>query len=178
MLDLDLENTRTTLPILESKGMRAIFQEKGKKGKNIRKHGQKCTIFENILKKGKWLSMIVTRNNLLEKGQLTGADLILDILGFDFRYTGLGLEKCSGDLTGVKLISWYIGLDKKEHLAYLTGLGLILLYIRLGLYIRKIWRLLELSIKQYTVLEIKFRSVNYTLVAWIFKNFEQNKRVW
>ena len=49
--------------------------------------------------------MIVTRNNLLEKGQLTGADLILDILGFDFRYTGLGLEKCSDDLTGVKLIS-------------------------------------------------------------------------
>ena len=39
-------------PILESKGMRAIFQKKGKKGQNIWKFGQKCTKFENILKKG------------------------------------------------------------------------------------------------------------------------------
>ena len=33
--------------------MRAIFQKKGKKGQNIRKFGQKCTKFENILKKGR-----------------------------------------------------------------------------------------------------------------------------
>ena len=41
--------------ILESKGMRAIFQKKGKKyfkkGKNIWKLEKKCTKFENILKK-------------------------------------------------------------------------------------------------------------------------------
>ena len=46
--------------ILESKGMRAIFQKKGKKkivkkGQNIWKFGQKCTKFENILKKGRRL---------------------------------------------------------------------------------------------------------------------------
>ena len=44
-------------PILESKGMRAIFQKKGKKnvkkGQNISKFGQKCTKFENSLKKGR-----------------------------------------------------------------------------------------------------------------------------
>ena len=28
---------------------------------------------------------------------------------------------------------------------------------------------------EYTILEIQFRSVNYTLVARICKNFEQNK---
>ena len=38
--------------IVESKGMRAIFQKKGKKGYNIWKFGQKCTKFENILKNG------------------------------------------------------------------------------------------------------------------------------
>ena len=40
-------------PILESRGMRAIFQKKSKKGQNIRKLGQKCTKFENILKEGR-----------------------------------------------------------------------------------------------------------------------------
>ena len=44
-------------PVLESKGMHAIFQKKGggnvKKGQNIWKSGQKCTRFENILKKGR-----------------------------------------------------------------------------------------------------------------------------
>ena len=54
-------------PILESKGMRAIFQKKGKKGQNIWKFAQKCTKFENILKKGKWLRAIIARNKLLEK---------------------------------------------------------------------------------------------------------------
>ena len=46
-------------PILEKKGMRAIYDKKakktarkGSKGKNIRKFRQKCTKFENILKKG------------------------------------------------------------------------------------------------------------------------------
>ena len=32
--------------------MRVIFQEKGKKGQNIRKFGQKFTKIENILEKG------------------------------------------------------------------------------------------------------------------------------
>ena len=32
--------------------MRAIFQKKGKKEQNTWKFGQKCTKFENILKKG------------------------------------------------------------------------------------------------------------------------------
>ena len=48
-------------PILESKGVRAIFQKKGKKGQNIWKFAQKCTKFENILKKGKWLRAIIAR---------------------------------------------------------------------------------------------------------------------
>ena len=38
-------------PILERKDMHAIFQKKGEKGQNILKFGQKCTKFENILKK-------------------------------------------------------------------------------------------------------------------------------
>ena len=33
-------------PILESKGMHAIFQKKGQKEQNIWKFGQKCTKFE------------------------------------------------------------------------------------------------------------------------------------
>ena len=41
--------------ILESKGMRAIFQKKGKKGQNVWKFEQKCAKYENILKKGRWL---------------------------------------------------------------------------------------------------------------------------
>ena len=47
-------------PILESKSMRAIFQEKGKKvkkclkGQNIWKLRQKWTKFENILNKCIW----------------------------------------------------------------------------------------------------------------------------
>ena len=63
------------MPILEGKGLRAILQingkkmlKKGKKGQNIWKFGQKCTKFENILKKGRWLSAIIARNKLLEKG--------------------------------------------------------------------------------------------------------------
>ena len=43
-------------PILEGKGMRTIFQKKGKKGQNIRQFEQKCTMYKakfgNILKKG------------------------------------------------------------------------------------------------------------------------------
>ena len=35
---------------------------------------------------------------------------------FDSRYIGLGLEKCSHNLTGVRLILWYIGLGLKETL--------------------------------------------------------------
>ena len=61
-------------PILESKGMRAIFQKKGKKyvkkskkGKNIWKFEQKGTKFENILKKNRWLLAIIARNKLPEQ---------------------------------------------------------------------------------------------------------------
>ena len=75
------ENKITHLPepILESNGMRAIFQKnggggrtkkckKGKKGQNIWKYSeQKCTKFEDIFKKGTWLCAIITRNKLLEK---------------------------------------------------------------------------------------------------------------
>ena len=54
-------------PILEDKGMCVIFQRKGKKGQNILKFEQKCTKFENILKKGRWLHVIIACNKLLEK---------------------------------------------------------------------------------------------------------------
>ena len=40
-------------PILESKGMGAIFQKKGKKRQKLSKFEQKCIKFENILKKGR-----------------------------------------------------------------------------------------------------------------------------
>ena len=39
-------------PILESKGVRATFQKKSKKGQNIWKFGQKYTKFVDILKRG------------------------------------------------------------------------------------------------------------------------------
>ena len=42
--------TRTSGPILESKGMRAIFQKKSKKIAKYLKFGQKCTKFENTMK--------------------------------------------------------------------------------------------------------------------------------
>ena len=47
-------NYAFTGPHLESKGMRAIFQEKGTKGPKKAKYlkfEQKCTKFQNILKK-------------------------------------------------------------------------------------------------------------------------------
>ena len=51
--------------------MCAFFSEKGqenvKKVQNIWKFGQKCTKFENILKKGRWLHAIIAHNKLLEK---------------------------------------------------------------------------------------------------------------
>ena len=55
-------------PILESMGMRATFQKKGKKGQNIWKFGQKCTKFENILEKGKWLCAIIALIETARKG--------------------------------------------------------------------------------------------------------------
>ena len=59
--------TLVSRSILESKGMHAIFQKKGKKGEkifeNIWKFGQKYTKFENILKKGRWLHAIIIRIN-------------------------------------------------------------------------------------------------------------------
>ena len=51
-------------PTLESKSMCAIYQKKGKKGQNIWKFGQKCTKFENILKEGRWLYVIITLHKL------------------------------------------------------------------------------------------------------------------
>ena len=53
-------------PILESKGMLAIFQKKGKKGQNIWKFGQKCTTFDNILKKGSLMRATIACMKLLE----------------------------------------------------------------------------------------------------------------
>ena len=52
MKNVASESCNTHLgPILERKGMRAIFSEKGQKRQNIWKFGQKCTKSENILKK-------------------------------------------------------------------------------------------------------------------------------
>ena len=57
-------------PILESKGMRAIFQKKKKTKKqkrpNIWKFEQKCTKFENILKKGSLMRVTIARMKQLE----------------------------------------------------------------------------------------------------------------
>ena len=41
--------------------------KRAKKGQNIWKFGQKCTEFENILKKSRWLHAIITHNKLLKK---------------------------------------------------------------------------------------------------------------
>ena len=57
-------------PILERKGMHAIFQKKGKKkgkkGQNIWKFGQNCTQFENILKKASLMRATITCIKQLE----------------------------------------------------------------------------------------------------------------
>ena len=47
---------------------------------NIWKFGQKCTKFENILKKGKGLHVITTHNKLLDKalGDLSAASIFAD----------------------------------------------------------------------------------------------------
>ena len=65
--------------------MRAIFQKKVKnmlknvkKGQNIWKFGQRCTKFENILKKGKWLRAIIARNKLLEKALVVSFRLLIN----------------------------------------------------------------------------------------------------
>ena len=50
----------TAGPILESTGVHAFFQKKGKKGQNISKFVQKCTKFENILKKGCLMRVTIT----------------------------------------------------------------------------------------------------------------------
>ena len=61
---INLKNTSSLIflqtfigPILESKGMCAISQKKGKNGKNIWTLGQKCTKFENIVKKGCFMQL-------------------------------------------------------------------------------------------------------------------------
>ena len=49
--------------------MGANFQKMGKKywkGQNIWKFGQKCAKFENILKKVRWLQVIIAHNGLVE----------------------------------------------------------------------------------------------------------------
>ena len=43
-----------------------FFRKRAKKAQNIWKFGQKCTKFENILKRGRWLRAIIARNKLLE----------------------------------------------------------------------------------------------------------------
>ena len=43
------------------------FQKKGRKGQNIWKFWQKCTKFDNILIKGRWLRATIARNKLLEE---------------------------------------------------------------------------------------------------------------
>ena len=43
------------------------MQKNVKKGQSIWNVGQKCTKFENTLKKGRWLRTIIARNKLLEK---------------------------------------------------------------------------------------------------------------
>ena len=52
------------------RGRGCDFSEKGQrdveKGKNIWKFGQKCTKFQNILKKGRWMCVIIACNKLLE----------------------------------------------------------------------------------------------------------------
>ena len=48
------------------KDMHAMFQTKGKKGQNIWKFGQKCTKFENILKKGSLMCATIAHMNQLE----------------------------------------------------------------------------------------------------------------
>ena len=65
---LILQWRNITGSILESNGMCGIFQKKGqkKKGGNIGKFGQKCTKYENILKKGKGLCAIIACNKLLQ----------------------------------------------------------------------------------------------------------------
>ena len=51
-------------PILESKSMHAIFQKTGKKGQNIWKFVQKCTKFENILKKGYLIWYLIEKSEV------------------------------------------------------------------------------------------------------------------
>ena len=52
--------------ILESEGVGAIFQKKGKAMLKKGKIFENCTKFENIFKKGRWLHTIIARNKLLE----------------------------------------------------------------------------------------------------------------
>ena len=77
---------------LESKGMRAIFQKKGKKGQNIWKFGQKYTKFQSLLKKGRWLRAIITRNKLLEKSHLVEIFHFVEIQSPFCLYLQNGLE--------------------------------------------------------------------------------------
>ena len=53
--------------------MRAIFPKKGKKEQNIWKFGQKCTKFENILKKGSLRHATVACMKQLEYAQKSKA---------------------------------------------------------------------------------------------------------
>ena len=53
-------------PILEGKDMHVIYSEKGQKGQTVWKFGQKCTKFENILKKDSLVRVIIVRMKQLE----------------------------------------------------------------------------------------------------------------
>ena len=61
--------------ILESKGMRVIFQKKGKKWQNIWKFRQKCTKFENILEKGSLMRTTIACMKQLKYTQQVGLQL-------------------------------------------------------------------------------------------------------
>ena len=80
MINLVNLSNDTSGPILESKGMHMIFQKKRQKGQNIWKFRQKYTKFENILKRGKWLHVIITHSNLLEKALCLGEDVVYNFI--------------------------------------------------------------------------------------------------
>ena len=78
---------------------------------------------------------------------------------------GLGLEKCSDNITGVRLNLWYIGVGLEKHLDCLTGLRLILSYIKLGLIkwinqaetpLENYLDFLELFVKQLIINQVQF----------------------
>ena len=67
---LKYKNTKNLPKIfLSQKWQNLKIFKKGKKRQNIWKYGQKCTKFENILKKGRWLHVIIASYKVLEKSR-------------------------------------------------------------------------------------------------------------